>query len=290
VNVYEIVTSKIIEQLESGVVPWKKTWRCEPPANLISGKEYRGLNVFLLATQGYGSRYWLTYAQATKLGGHVIKGQKSSLVTFWRVGEEKLTTDANGHQRKSRPFLLRYYNVFNVQQTDLAEKLGLTGTSPRTPSLDQCEAILTGMPNPPKREQSHAAWYKPSIDTIGLPNRSAFDSSENYYATWMHEAIHATGHASRVGREGIETLNSFGSELYSKEELVAEMGASMLAGVCGISPATIENSAAYLKSWIDRLRGDSKLIISAASAAQKAADYIRGLAPTQTTADDTGAA
>jgi antirestriction protein ArdC len=109
-----------------------------------------------------------------------------------------------------------------------------------------------------------------------MPSKSLFNSAEEYYSTLFHELTHSTGHPSRVGREGIEVLNTFGSESYSKEELIAEMGAAMLCGVTGIAPATIENSAAYLQSWISRLKGDSKLLVSAASAAQKAADYIRG--------------
>lgn len=277
-NVYEIVTESIIKQLESGVAPWRKPWRTEPPCNLISGKEYRGINPFLLAPQGYGSRYWLTFNQANKLGGHVRKGEHSSIVTFWNVGEEKTIRDAAGNERKSRPFLLRYYRVFNVEQTEgIADKLGL-GNSSRPPSLEQCEAIVAGMPNPPKREQSDRAWYRPANDTVGIPSRTAFNSTEEYYSTLFHELAHSTGHSSRVGREGIEQLNTFGSESYSKEELVAEMGAAMLCGITGIEPVTLSNSAAYLKSWIERLRGDSKLIISAASAAQKAADYIRNVA------------
>jgi antirestriction protein ArdC len=138
------------------------------------------------------------------------------------------------------------------------------------------------MPNPPKREVSNAAWYRPASDVVGMPLKSVFNSSEEFYSTLFHELTHSTGHESRVGREGIQNLNSFGSESYSKEELVAELGASMLCAVTGIAPATLENSAAYLNSWITRLKGDSKLILSAASAAQKAADYIRGTQAEQT--------
>jgi antirestriction protein ArdC len=278
VNVYEIVTQQVLQQLEAGVAPWRKPWRTDVPCNLITGREYRGINPFLLAPQGYGSRYWLTFKQAAKLGGHVRKGEHSSIVTFWNVGQEKLIRDANGIERRSRPFLLRFYRVFNLEQTEgIAEKLGLGKASPRVPSLDDCEAIVSAMPNPPKREQSDRAWYRPSIDSVGMPSRSLFNSSEEFYSTLFHELTHSTGHASRVGREGIEQLNAFGTESYSKEELVAEMGAAMLCGVTGIVPRTIENSAAYLKTWIERLRGDSKLIVSAASQAQKAADYIRNL-------------
>ena len=280
-SVYEIVTEQVIRQLEQGVAPWRKPWRTELPVNLVSGKAYRGLNVFLLGSQGYGSRYWLTFNQANKLGGHVKKGEHSSLVTFWHIGEEKIRQRPDGTQEKSRPFLLRFYRVFNVCQTEgIAEKLGLGTSAPRVPSIEQCEAIVTGMPNPPKREQDARAWYRPSTDTVGMPARGLFNSSEEYYSTLFHELTHSTGHTSRVGREGIEQLNTFRSESYSREELIAEMGAAMLCGVTGIEQATIQNSAAYLKTWIDRLKSDSKLLVSAASAAQKASDFILGKSQT----------
>src|SRR5229473_2583996 len=184
-NVYEIVTEQVIRQLEQGVAPWRKPWR--------------GLNVFMLATQGYESRYWLTFNQANKLGGHVKKGAKSTVVVFWHVGEEKINAKTG---KLSQPFLLRYYNVFNLCQTDgIAEKLGLGNASPRVPSLEQCEAIVSGMPNCPAREQSDRAWYRPSTDSVGMPARSLFNSPEEYYSTLSHELTHSTGHTSRVGRE-----------------------------------------------------------------------------------------
>jgi len=275
-SVYSIVTGQILKQLECGIVPWRKPWRAEPPCNLVSGKDYRGINLFLLASQGYGSRYWLSFNQASKLGGHVRKGEKSSIVTFWNIGEEKTVRGADGNEHKSKPFLLRFYRVFNLEQTEgIADKLGLGNASPRVPSIEQCEAVVKGMLNPPAIQQDARAWYRPSTDTVGMPSKSLFNSSEEYYSTLFHELTHSTGHASRVGREGIEDIAAFGSESYSREELIAEMGAAMLCGVTGISPATIPNSAAYLQGWIDRLRGDCKLLVSAASQAQKAAHYIQ---------------
>jgi antirestriction protein ArdC len=233
--------------------------------------------VFLLATQGYGSRYWLTFNQANKLGGHVRKGEKSSIVTFWNIGEEKTVRDADGNEHQAKPFLLRYYRVFNLEQTEgIAEKLGLGKATPRVPSIEQCEAIVKGMPNPPTFQQDSRAWYRPSTDTVGMPSRNAFNSAEEYYSTLFHELTHSTGHTKRVGRDGIEKLKTFGSESYSKEELIAEMGAAMLCGVAGIERKTLSNSAAYLKSWIDVLKSDARMVVSAASQAQKAADYIQG--------------
>jgi antirestriction protein ArdC len=279
-SVYQIVTDQIIKQLESGVAPWHRPWRTEPPCNLITGQEYRGINVFLLATQGYGSRYWLTFNQANKLGGHIRKGEHSSVVTFWKIGDDKIVTDADRNERKTRPFLLRFYRVFNVEQSEgIADKLGLGNTSPRIPSIEQCEALVSGMPNAPAMVQDARAWYRPATDTVGMPSRQAFGSAEEYYSTLFHELTHSTGHASRIGREGIEKLNTFGSESYSKEELIAEMGAAMLSGVVGIERKTLGNSASYLQEWIDVLKSDVRMVVFAASQAQKAADYIRGVRP-----------
>jgi antirestriction protein ArdC len=277
-NVYEIVTEKIVKQLEAGAAPWSKPWTSKPAANLISQKEYRGLNTFLLGSQGYASQYWLTYAQAVKLGGHVKKGEHSSLVVFWNIGEERTVVNREtGKERQSKPVLLRYYSVFNLVQTEgIAEKLGLDKQTAVVPSIADCESIVVGMPNPPKRTQHGKACYWTANDTIGMPAKELFASPEEFYSTLFHELGHSTGHASRLNRPGIMEKHSFGDADYSREELVAEMTAAMLCGVTGIAPAVIDNSAAYLQNWIRVLKGDSKLLIQAASAAQKAADYIRG--------------
>ena len=270
---YEIVTESIIKQLESGVAPWRKPWRTEPPANLVSKKEYRGINIFLLASLGYGSRYWVTYRQAQTLGGSVKKGQHGSKVVFWKFDEYRKENEETGETENRKSILLRYYTVFNLEQCD-----GIKSPEPHQVihPIEQCEHIVNSMPNPPSLEQDSRASYRPSTDTVGMPARSAFDSSEGYYSTLFHELTHSTGHPSRVGREGIMEHNPFGSDDYSKEELVAEMGAAMLCGVAGVESRTLENSASYLQSWINRLRSDSRLIVSAASQAQKASDYILG--------------
>jgi len=272
-SVYEIVTQQVIKQLESGVAPWRKPWRTEMPCNLISGKTYRGINIFLLGMQGRSSKYWLTFKQANQLGGHVRAGEKASTVTFWSVGEEKLDPETG---KKSKPFLLRYYAVFNATQIDGLETLKLGNASQPVPNIDVCEAIISGMPNPPRFEASNAAWYRPTLDTVGLPSKDSFNSSEEFYSTLFHELAHSTGHTSRVGRDAIERPEAFGSDSYSREELVAEMGSAILCGITGIAPATLQNSAVYLKTWIERLKSDSRLLVSAASAAQKASDYILG--------------
>jgi antirestriction protein ArdC len=282
---YEIVTESIIKQLESGVAPWRKPWRTEPPANLVSKKEYRGINIFLLASLGYGSRYWITYRQAQALGGSVQKGQHGSKVIFWKFDEYRKENKETGETENRKSVLLRYYTVFNLEQ---CEGIKCPDPAPVIHPIEQCESIVNSMPNRPGFEQDSRAFYRPSTDTVGMPSRSAFDSAERYYSTLFHELTHSTGHPSRVGREGIMEHNTFDSEDYSKEELVAEMGAAMLCGVAGVESRTLDNSASYLQSWIDRLRSDSRLIVSAASQAQKAADYILARAATDSEADPKG--
>jgi antirestriction protein ArdC len=281
---YEIVTKTIIKQLESGVAPWRKPWRTETPANLVSKKEYRGINTFLLAVQGYGSRFWLTYRQARALDGNVKKGQHGSQVVFWKFGEYSKENE-QGEAEKHTSVLLRYYTVFNLEQCE-----GIKSPAPGSVinPIEQCETIIRSMPNPPRFEQDSQACYRPSNDRVGMPARSAFHSAEEYYSTFFHELTHSTGHPSRVGRDGIMNHNPFGSEDYSKEELVAEMGAAMLCGVAGIESRTLDNSAAYLQTWISRLRSDSRLIVSAASQAQKAADYILARTATESEANTKG--
>jgi antirestriction protein ArdC len=275
VSVYEIVTSRILAELEKGEIPWRKPWRTLPPANLISKKPYRGINVFLLALAGYGSQYWLTYRQAQALGGNVRKGEHGTKIVFWKFDKfETETADGETEERKSA--FLRYYTVFNLEQTEgLKALLALPPVFP----IESAEVIVSGMPNPPAFEQDAQAAYIPSRDTVTMPSRTAFDSQVEYYSTLFHELTHSTGHAKRLAREGFDTPQKFGSESYSREELIAEMGSAMLCGIAGIEQATIINSAAYLQSWIKRLKADSRLVVSAASAAQKAADYIRGESP-----------
>jgi antirestriction protein ArdC len=281
-SVYEIVTEKIIKQLESGVAPWRKPWTCQTPANLLTQKEYRGLNVFTLASQGFPSRFWLTFNQATKLGGRIRKGEKSSPVIFWNIGDEQETNAQGGAKETSRAFLLRYYSVFNLSQAEGIDiPVSLLQETRTNDPIEMCEQLVTNMPNPPAFEQSDKAWYSPTNDVVGMPARGLFHSSEEYYATEFHELAHSTGHAKRLHRENFDNPISFGSESYSKEELIAEMTAAMLCGIAGIEQKTLKNSAAYLKTWIARLKSDSRLLVSAASQAQKAADFIQGKAPHQ---------
>ena len=169
-SVYDIITARIVEELERGVVPWRRPWAAKLPVNLISQKEYRGLNVLTLGSQGYPSRFWLTCNQTTKLGGRIRRGEHASPVIYWNIGEEREYTTREGETRVSKPFLLRYSNVFNLSQTegiDLPES-ALQETRTNDP-IEECERIVAGMPNPPAFEQSDKAWYAPAAMSSACP-------------------------------------------------------------------------------------------------------------------------
>jgi antirestriction protein ArdC len=190
-SIYEIVTEKIIKQLESGVVPWRKPWTCQPPANLITQKQYRGLNIFTLASQGFPSRFWLTFHQTANSGGRIRKGEKSSLVIFWNARDQQEPATEDDTQETSRPFLLRYYSVFNLSQTEgLKLHPSLLEETRTNDPIETCEGIVLNMPNRPAFEQSDKASYSPGTDVVGMPARGLFHSSEEYYATQFHELAH----------------------------------------------------------------------------------------------------
>ena len=275
-DVYQIITDRLIAILEAGTVPWRKPWNHGSkggPLNLVSRKHYQGINCFLLACSSFGSPYWLTYRQARDLGGHVRKEEKGSPVIFWKIYEKE---DTNAEDGKKRLPILRYYTVFNVEQCECitAPKPDLTTWHEHDP-IDAAERIILSMPNRPTVDIGGVrACYSPLRDHVQVPELFRYEKAEEYYSTFFHELAHATGHESRLNREGITGKHFFGDSVYSREELVAEMTAAFLCGHTGIENVTIHNSAAYLQSWMKALRGDKRLAIIAAAQAQKAADYI----------------
>lgn len=278
-KVYDVINSRIMELLEQGTVPWRKTWNSTSnyPMNLASGKEYRGVNVFMLACQEYSSPYWLTFKQCQDKGGHVRKGEKSTPVVFWNWVDRKNANDPDEEDAMNGKVpLLRYYSVFNLDQVEgiTAPPLPEITNIPFSP-IQQAQEIIAGMPLPPDiRHGGNKACYSPMLDYVKLPQPSVFETPDEYYSTAFHELIHSTGHASRVGRKGILEPSYFGSHQYSKEELVAEMGAAFLCGHAGIEQKTLENSAAYIAGWLKALKNDRTLLVHAAAQAQKASDYI----------------
>jgi antirestriction protein ArdC len=272
-KVYQLITDRIIKTLEAGTIPWRKPWSGSSGSmNLISKKEYRGVNRFLTDCAPFSSKYWLTFKQAKQLGGQVKKGSKSTPVIYWNMIKKQ---DSKTGKEKTIPFL-RYYNVFNVEQTTV-EAPEESGPTIDFQPIEKAESIVQGYKDSPEIEfKEQAAFYRPANDSINMPKPETFTSPEEYYSTLFHEMTHSTGHESRLKREGITNLNFFGSHSYSKEELVAEMGAAFLCSECKIEQKILDNSAAYIQSWLRKLRNDNKLLISASGQAEKAAKHILG--------------
>jgi antirestriction protein ArdC len=282
-DIYAIVTEKIINLLESGVVPWRRPWTTTGlPRNLVSKKPYRGVNFFLLSASKYVSPFWLTIRQANELGGHVRKGEESTVVVFWKVDDAKQSTEDLDNEetdgKTRRRFMLRYYRVFNLEQCELPQtvldKLPKTEAHEHNP-IEAAERIIADMPNRPEIQYTGSkAFYSSLTDRITLPPHELFASAEEFYATALHETVHGSGSEKRLAREGICEAAPFGSPVYSKEELVAEFGAAYLCAEARISNEVIQNQASYVAGWLKRLRDDRRLVIQAAAQAQKAADYI----------------
>lgn len=273
-NVYEIVTEKIIAELDKGVIPWRRPWGDVAAAkNLVTKKEYRGINAFLLPVLSQGQEFFATFKQIEEMGGHIKKGSKGMPVVFFKWME--VTKDGKEEEIP----VLRYYTVFTPDQWEGVKAPKSTNARPFNP-IEKAEAILAGMPSRPTLtyDGGERAYYKPSEDTVHLPVKELFRSDEGYYETAFHELGHSTGHKSRLNRhKEEETAFDFGSASYAKEELVAEMTASFLCSNAGIDMHAVENQAAYIGSWLKALKNDKRMVVMAAAQAQKAADFILGV-------------
>jgi antirestriction protein ArdC len=258
-SVAEIVTDRIIKRLDSGIIPWHQSWSAGLPCNGVSGHEYRGINLLMLGFHENPRFY--TFNQVKDLKESVKKGAKGIPVVFWKMKEYE--TEAG--EIKDIP-LMRYYTVFNEQDTTIKPK----EESKVEPikELDLVYDEYEGHPNIKFGQPS----YSPSEDMVYIPDISKFDTKEYYYSVLYHELIHSTGHEKRLSRN---LKNKFGSEKYSEEELVAEFGASILCAKLGIDNKNIvDNSVAYIQSWSQKFRENKNLIIQLAGKAQKAVDYI----------------
>lgn len=174
---------------------------------------------------------------------------------------------------------MTFYHVFNLNQCE-AIKVDLVPENPGVPLLTPADKVVSGMPNPPAiRYGMDRAFYRPSDDLVGMPDRKTFESEHSFFATIYHEIVQSTGHESRLNRPTLTESAGFGSDPYCKEELIAEMGAAFLCGHSGVLDRTLENSAAYIQGWLDCLKNDKKLVVQAAAQAQKAADFILGVTP-----------
>lgn len=282
-DVYAIVTDTIIAQLEKGVVPWQKPWgEAGIPRNLITGREYRGINTMLLSSLGYSQNLFLSFQQAKTLGASIKKGQKAHVVVFWKMVDKKAEEEEVQDEQNGKVPVLRYYKVFNVEQcTGIpTNMLPILNAKADFSPIETCDAIVNGMPQAPKiKYGSDGAYYIPRLDIIHMPHAERFKTSESYYLTLYHELIHSTGHESRLKRPGITDYDRFGSEQYSFEELIAEIGTCFLSSYAGINGYGFVNSVAYIEGWLARLKGEKRWIIHASAQAQKAVDYILNIQP-----------
>ncbi len=213
-SAYQQAADAIVAQLETGTIPWRKPWvSAGMPKNLVSQKEYRGINVFLLALQNYASPYWLTYKQANGLGGNIMKGQKGTQILFWKPTQwTKKNSEGEDEQRAG--MICRGYTVFNLAQCnpELAEKLGLNQPQAPIEDLPAAEAIWAHYPDRPAYRDADKAAYSPLQDTILMPPRARFKEQREFYSTLFHEMVHSTGAVKRLNRDGISKLDIFGSD------------------------------------------------------------------------------
>ena len=276
-NIYQEVTDRIINQLEQGIIPWQKPWTgvMDGAFNRVSKRPYSLLNQMLLKHTGE----YATFKQWQELGGKIRKGEKSEMVVFWKM--TKITEEKDGEKNEKIIPMLRYYNVFHISQVDGVEPLPVKELQPLEP-IEEAENIKEAYKCRENiqifEKVTNRAFYSPSNDYIEVPCKDQYKHVEEFYSTLFHEMVHSTGHMTRLERfEQGAKIASFGTPDYSKEELVAEIGAATLLSVIGIETSkTFNNSTAYIQSWLRVLKNDNKFIVSASSKAEKAVKYILG--------------
>jgi len=287
-DVYERITSRIVGELEKGVRPWLKPWNAEHAASRITrplrgnGTPYQGINVLMLwseaVAKGYASATWMTYKQAAEIGGQVRKGERGSLVVYADRFTRTETNDKGEDIERSIPFM-KGYTVFNCEQIDGLPERYYARPEPRTDGVKRIERAETFFASTGAvvRHGGNMAFYSVTNDHVQMPPFESFRDAESYYATLAHETTHWTRHPSRLAREF--GRKRFGDEGYAMEELVAELGSAFLSADLDLTPEPREDHASYIASWLKVLKNDNRAIFTAASHAQRAADFLHGLQP-----------
>jgi len=277
-DVYSRITDKIVADLDKGVRPWMRPWSADNTAGRIarplrhSGIPYKGINVLMLwsasVASGYGSPTWLTFKQALELGGNVRKGERGELVVFASTFRRAETNDKGEEAERDIPFL-KGYTVFNVDQCE-----GLPAqytTKPETPALPPVDRIeradqFFAATGATIRHGGNRAYYAHGSDHVQMPPFESLRDTESHAATLAHELIHWTKHEKRLARDFGRI--KFGDEGYAREELVAELGSAFLCADLDIAPEIRDDHASYIASWLKALKGDKRLIFSAAARSQ----------------------
>ncbi|MBE5766796.1 MAG: DUF1738 domain-containing protein [Clostridiales bacterium] len=269
-DIYSEITNRIIAEMELGTIPWQKPWVASGSCiSYATGKPYSLLNQMLLGRPGE----YLTFKQCQQAGGRIRKGEKAQMVVFWKWIEEK---DPDTEEVKQIPFL-RYYNVFHIDQCE-GLRAKHTKPLPQTANADtNADTIIADYLAREGVKLNHEAgdraFYRPSTDSITLPTLNQFTATAEYYSTAFHELTHSTGHSKRLNR--LEKTAFFGSEAYSKEELIAEIGAAALVNVAGLETAkSFRNTTAYIQNWLSVLKNDKRFIVSVSGKAEKAVNLI----------------
>ena len=275
-----MVTDRVIEQMQQGIIPWHRPWTgaADGAMNYVTRRPYSLLNQLLLGRDGE----WLTWKQIQDCGGKLKKGAKAGMVVYYGkfvAKEEK----ADGTVEEKEIPVLKYYNVFHLSDCTGIESKIENDVHTTTRPIDAAEDIINGYltsgdaPRFHNDQPSNRAYYAQSTDTVVVPMISQYDIAEEYYSTTFHELTHSTMKESRCNRRAENERAAFGSANYSREELVAELGAAMLCTVSGLdNEKAFKNSVAYLQGWLKALKNDSKMMVWAASRAEKAARYIMG--------------
>ena len=270
-DLYQQITDQIIEALEQGVMPWQKPWdsgwpQMAIPCNGESGRQYSGINVLLLwmsaIRKNFTQRKWVTFQGANHLGGQVRTGEKSTVIIFYKQNmfEEKddngnVVLDENGDPKMKSSVFIRGHHVFNIEQCDgldvLPNKMGMQLYN----------------------KAQDRACYIPRKDCIVMPDFKKFNTSDDYYATLLHECGHATGHKDRLNRDGVAKFDKFGSEQYAFEELIAELTSAFTCAHVNVRN-DISQNAAYIEHWIKALKADKKAIFRASSQAREATQFL----------------
>ena len=279
-NVYQMVTDRIVEQLNNGIIPWRQPWvgGSAMAISYTSRKAYSALNQLLLGKPGE----WLTWKQVYDRGGKVKKGAKARFCVFYQWVDKKVENEET-HEIEDYSFpILKWYKVFHIDDTEgIESKIETVEPDNTIQPIEKAEAVINGYLS---REdslkfindrESSQAYYSPSADEVVVPMITQYEIPEEYYSTTFHELTHSTMHEKRCNRREENKVAAFGSKDYSREELVAEIGSAMLCNRIGIEcEKAFKNSVAYIQSWLKALKNDQKMIVWASGRAEKAAKYI----------------
>ena len=289
-DIYDRITIRIIESLETGVRPWLKPWNAEHAAGKITrplrhnGEPYSGINVFMLwmeaEASGYTAPIWMTFRQAKELGGHIRKGEKGSLVVYANSITKTEQDEETGEDAERKIPFMKGYTVFNVEQIDELPAHYYAKAVEPTLAPEERIAPVEAFLKATGADVSHGgnrAFYMPFEDRIQMPPFEFFCDRESYYATLLHETIHWTKHPDRMDRSF--GRKRFGDEGYAMEELVAEIGSAFLSADLGITPDIREDHASYIDNWLKVLKDDKRAIFTASGHAQRAATYLHEMQP-----------